>query len=178
MQITVTLFITKNEIFDWMSIQAKKHDLYFAIVKYWPNFEVIPLQNWEQFKEQDQIHNPREIWIDIKPVKYDCHDQKDCCEKNPNRLSFQLPEMKENGLCEGILGTVTEDQIRLKKWKSVLRFFRNKTKPGMWVFNPHNKAKGFYKQLRYSAEIEELHQKGLQLLPIAGWNIVYINEPA
>ncbi|WP_027360580.1 hypothetical protein [Desulforegula conservatrix] len=178
MQITVTLFITKNEIFNLLKKQTDKHDLYFAIVKYWPNFEVIHLHSWEQFLEQDQIHNPRELWIDIKPIEVNCNGQRDCCDKNTNRLSFQFPHMKENGLCEGMLGTMCEDEVILKKWKSVLRFFQSKTTAGMWMQNPHNNAKGFYKHLRYSPEIKKLHENGLNLLPIAGWNMVYINEPA
>ncbi len=173
----ISIFITKNEIFNLIKREADKRKLYFAIVKYRPEFQVIPLENWEQFMEQDQIHKPRELWIDINPVKYDCHAQGDCCGKNPNRLSFQLPQMKENGLCEGVLSTMTEDEIRLKIWKSVLRFFRSKTTAGMWVLNPHSKAKSFYKHLRYSKAIDELHQKGLQLLPVAGWNLIFINKP-
>ena len=44
--------------------------------------------------------------------------------------------------------------------------------------NLSSKARGFYKNIRYSPGVAELHRQGLQLLPFAGGNRLFIDEPA
>ena len=101
----------------------------------------------------------------------------DCCSQNQDRLALQLPEMRQEGLREGKLGTLSEDETHLRVWRAVIRYFRKQTTAGVWVLNPSSRVRGFYKNIRYSAGVADLHRQGLQLLPFAGGNRVFVAEP-
>src|SRR4051812_41015211 len=103
MQITVCVFATRDEVYDWIAYQATRFDLHFALVRHQPEFEVIPLADWHQFEEREQTVQAREVWMDLRPVQHRCKGQFDCVSKNRDRLEFQLPEMWQNGLRPGIL---------------------------------------------------------------------------
>jgi hypothetical protein len=175
MQIKVSVFATRDEIHDWLAYQAGRFVLHFALVRYWPEFKVVPLADWQQFKEQNQAI--WEVWIDLQPVRHNCKGQLSCCSKNQDRLALHLPEMRPEGLRAGNLGTVSEDEGHLKVWRSIIRYFRKQTTAGMWVMNPSSGARGLSKNIRYSPGIAELHRQGLKLLPFAGDNRVFIEEP-
>lgn len=177
MQITVSVLATRDEIRDWLAYQARRFDLHFALVQYWPEFAVVPLAGWEEFDQHKGAESWREVWIDMQPVRQHCKGQMDCCSQNQDRLALQLPEMRPEGLRQGNLGTLSEDETHLRVWRAVIRYFRKQTTAGVWVLNPSSRARGFYKNIRYSAGVAELHRQGLQLLPFAGGNRVYIAEP-
>jgi hypothetical protein len=177
LQITVSVFATRDELRDWLAYQAGRFDLHFALVRYRPQFEVVPLAAWSAFDQHKGDEQWQEVWADLRPVRHRCKGQIDCCSQNPDRLALQLPDMRPEGLREGSLGTVSEDAPHLRAWRAVIRYFRKQTTAGMWVHNPSSGARGFYKHLRYSAGIAELHRQGLQLLPFAGGNRVLIEEP-
>jgi hypothetical protein len=177
MQITVNIFATADEIHAWFEYHLTRFDLHFALIKHWPDFDVIPLPDWQTFKEQAVTLRSRELWIDLKPLSLGRKGQFDCGSKNRDRLGLDLPEMRPEGMCQGNLGTLSEDEAHLKVWRSIMRYFRKQTTSGMWVMNPDSKARGFYKDLRYSAGIAELHRRGLQLLTHPAGNLVFIDEP-
>jgi hypothetical protein len=177
LQITVSVFATRDEIRDWLAYQAGRFDLHFALVRYWPEFEVVPLAAWSEFDQHKDAEQWREVWIDVRPVRHRCKGQMDCCSQNQDRLALQLPDSRPEGLREGRLGTLSEDEAHLRVWRAVIRYFRKQTAAGMWVLNPSSRARGLYKNIRYSASIAELHRQGLQLLPFAGGNRVFIEEP-
>jgi hypothetical protein len=177
LQITVSVLATRDEIRDWLAYQAGRFDLHFALVRYWPQFAVVPLAEWGEFDQHKDAEAWREVWIDLRPVRDQCEGQKDCCSQNQDRLALQLPEIRPEGLREGNLGTLSEDEAHLRVWRAIIRYFRTQTATGVWVFNPSSGARGFYKNIRYSAGVAEQHRQGLQLLPFAGDNRVFIAEP-
>jgi hypothetical protein len=177
LQITVSVFATRDEIRDWLAYQAGRFELHFALVRYWPEFKVVPLAPWSEFDQHKDAEQWREVWIDLRPVRHLCKGQLDCCSRNRDRLALQLPETRPEGLRGGTLGTVSEDEAHLRAWRAVIRYFRKQTTAGMWVLDPSSRARGFYKHLRYSAGIAELHRRGLRLLPFAGDNRVFVEEP-
>lgn len=166
-----------DEIYDWIAYQTKRFELHFALIKYFPEFEVKPMTHWQQFKDQAQVVQVNEVWFDLQPICCQCKGQLDCCSQNQDRLELHLPYMKPEGLRTGSLGTLSEDETHLKVWRSIFRYFRKQTTAGMWVMNPSSKERGFYKPLRYSQGIADLHRKGLSLLPFAGGNQIFIEEP-
>ena len=89
------------------------------------------------------------MWVGLQPFAHAC-GQKDACAQNPNRLELQLPEMTVAGLREGSLGTLSEDEDHLRRWRAILRNFRKRTTAGMWVMNPLTRARVLSKHLRYS----------------------------
>jgi hypothetical protein len=177
LQITVSVFATRDEIRDWLACQAGRFGLHFALVRYWPEFEVVPLADWSDFEQHKDAEQWREVWIDLRPLRHRCQGQLDCCSQNKDRLALHLPDRRPEGLREGSLGTLSEDPAHLRVWRAVIRYFRKQSTAGMWVLNPPSRARGFYKHLRYSPGIAELHRQGLQLLPFAGDNRVFIEEP-
>jgi hypothetical protein len=177
LQITVSVFATRDEIRDWLAYQAGRFDLHFALVRYWPEFEVVPLAAWSEFDLHKNAEQWREVWIDLRAVHHQCKGQMDCCSQNKDRLALDLPEMRPAGLREGDLGTLSEDETHLRVWRAIIRYFRKQTTAGMWVLNPSSRAQGFYQNIRYSSGVAELHRQGLQLLPFAGGNRVFIKEP-
>ncbi len=178
MQITVSVLATRDEIRDWIAYQAGRFDLHFALVRYWPEFEVVPLAAWSEFDKQKDAEQWREVWIDLRLVRHKCKGQLDCCSQNRDRLALQLPDRRPEGLREGRLGTLSEDEAHLRVWRAVIRYFRKQTSAGVRVVNESSEARGLYKNIRYSPGIAELHRQGLQLLPFAGGNRLFIEEPA
>jgi hypothetical protein len=176
MQTTVSVFATRDEIQTWLACQAERFDLHFALVRHWPEFSVIPLMDWQHFKEQEQAVQAREVWIDLRPVRHQCKGQLDCCDKNHDRLALQLPQLGPEGLREGSLGTLAADEVHLRVWRSIIRYFRGHTTAGVWVVNPASNARVFYNRIRYSPGIAALHRNGLQLLPFAGRSRGFIEE--
>jgi len=178
LQITVSVLATREEIRDWLTYQAGRFDLYFALVRYWPGFEVLPLATWSEFDQHKDAEHWREVWIDLRPVRHPCKGQLDCCSKNPDRLELQLPDRRPEGLREGRLGTLSEDAAHLRVWRAVIRYFHKQSIAGVWVVNASSGARGFSNKIRYSPGVAELHRQGLQLLPFAGDNRLCIEEPA
>jgi len=178
LQITVSVLATRDEIRDWLAYQAGRFDLHFALVQYWPEFKVVPLAAWSEFDQHKDAEQWREVWIDLRPVRHRCKGQLDCCSQNPDRLALQLPDRRPEGLREGRLGTLSEDEAHLRVWRAVIRYFRKQTTAGVWVVNESSGARGLYKNIRYSPGIAELHREGLSLLPFAGGNRLFIEEQA
>jgi hypothetical protein len=145
LQIAVSVFATRDEIRDWLAYQAGRFDLHFALVRYWPEFKVVPLADWSEFDQHKDAEQWREVWIDLRPVRHRCKGQLDCCSQNKDRLALQLPDGSPEGLREGSLGTLSEDAVHLRVWRAVIRYFRKRTTAGMWVLNPSSLARGFYK---------------------------------
>lgn len=177
MQITVSVLAVRDEIRGWLAYQAGRFDLHFALVRYWPTFEVMPLAEWGEYDQYKDAEQWREVWLDLRPIRHNCKGQMECCSQNQDRLALQLPEVRPEGLREGNLGTVSQDEAHLRVWRAVIRYFRKQTTAGVWVLNPSSGARGFYKNIRYSAGVAEQHRQGLHLLPFAGGNRVYIAEP-
>ena len=95
----------------------------------------MPLATWGEFDQHKDAERWREVWIDLQPLRHRCKGQSDCDAQNRHRLALQVPDKWNSGLRAGVLGTVSEDETRLKVWKSIIRFFRTKTKTGIWVFD-------------------------------------------
>jgi hypothetical protein len=178
LQITLSVLATRDEIRDWIAYQAGRFDLHFALVQYWPAFEVVPLAAWSEYDQHKDAEQWREVWIDLRPVRHECKGQLDGCSQNPDRLALQLPDRRPKGLRAGMLGTLSEDAAHLRVWRAVIRYFRKQTRAGVWVVNESSGARGLYKNIRYSPGVAELHRQGLQLLPFAGDNRLLIEEPA
>jgi hypothetical protein len=61
LQLTVAVFATRDEIRDWLAYQAERFDLHFALVPYWPEFEVVPLTAWCEFDQHKDAEHWREV---------------------------------------------------------------------------------------------------------------------
>lgn len=177
MQTTVTVYATHSEVFSWLNNQAERHILYFALVIPSPIYRLVPISECRQIPTHPAFVEACSVWIDLHPLIHDCRGQAECCDKNKDRLGLELPKTTEYGIGDWILGSLSEDDVHLRVWRSIIRYFRKKTTSGMWVLNPTTGARAFYKHLRYSDEIAKLHQTGLHLLPTAGSNRVLIEEP-
>src|SRR4051812_682151 len=114
MQITVSVLATRDEIYDWLAYQAGRFDLHFALVRYSPKFQVVPLAAWSELDQHKDAKQWREVWIDLRPVRHRGNGQLDCCSKNPDRLELQLPNTQPKGLQAGRLGTLSEDEAHLR----------------------------------------------------------------
>jgi len=176
MQLSISLFATRDELEGWVAAQAKRLPLHFALVRHRPTFELVPLPAWGRFLDADRERPAAEVWMDLQPIDIDGRGHLACCDRNPHRLSLHLPERRPEGLREGSLGTISTDETRLRAWRSVVRFVRERTTGGMWAVNARTRARGFYKHLRYSPAVAALHRQGLDLLPLAGDSRVVI-EP-
>lgn len=174
----ISVLATRDEIRDWLAYQAGRFDLHFALVRYWPEFEVVPLAAWSEFDQHKDAGHWREIWIDLRPVRHQCKGQLDCCSQNQDRLALQLPDQRPEGLQEGRLATVSRDEVHLRVWSAIIRYFRKQTTAGIWVVTMSPKARHFYKDVRYSPGIADLHRKGLPLWPLAGSHQMFIDLPA
>lgn len=176
-QITVSVLATLDEVGDWLAYQAGRFDLNFALVRHRPAFAVVPLASWSEFAQHRESEEWREVWIDLRPLRHDCKGQMDGCDQNQDRLALQLPELRPEGLREGSLGTLSQDEGHLRIWRAVIRYFRQQTTTGVWVLNPASGARGLSRNIRYSAGAAELHRRGLPLLPFAGNNRLLLAEP-
>src|SRR5262249_37107540 len=143
-----------------------------------PKYTVIPLADGQEFQERVTSARTSEVCIDLRPLRHRCKDQFDCCEKNPDRLVLELPILWRNTLREGSIYTLSDKTRYLNVWRPIIHSSRGRLTGGMRVLTRDCPAKEFYRDLRYSAGVAELHRRGLQLRPFAGGTEVFIEEPA
>lgn len=176
MQITIAAFATIDDIRDWITPFAEKTPLYFALVVYFP-YRVIPLTHWDHFVKKTSALRANELWIDLVPIPASRRGKIDPKYKNRERFIVNLPEFRKIGLCEANFGTVATKEKHLKVWRAIIRAVRKRTIGGMWIWNNIHRTKGFSNRQRYSPNVAALHAKGLNLMPFAGGNDVFIDEP-
>jgi hypothetical protein len=187
MQITMSFFATHGEVIDWMTHLTDRFNLHFALVKYWPKWQALAMKSWSDIATQDV--KPNEVWIGLDALATEGSTQMESVRQKPNRLSIHLPEIRPEGLREGMMGTLSEQPTHQKIWKAIMRHFKKNMKSGMWVCNPTNvnwtkspvaclRTKKFYKNHWYSPMIADLNRQGLSLLPFAGRNIMFVDEPS
>ena len=78
---------------------------------------------------------------------------------------------------EASFGTVATKDKHLKVWRAIVRAVRKNTTRGLWIWNDIHQTKAFSDRHGYSASVAAKHAQGLELLPFAGGNRLFIKEP-
>jgi len=176
MQITINAHVTLEDIYEWLAPFADKMSLYFALEVYFPKFRLHPLAHWNQFVQRAQKLKANELWIDLVPIPA-MRGQIDLKYKNRERFSIDLPEYRKSGLREVNFGTVATKEKQLKVWRAIIRAVCKNTSRGMWIWNDIHNTKAFSNRHGYSPRVAAQHAQGLELLPFAGGNRLFIAEP-
>ena len=56
-------------------------------------------------------------------------------------------------------------------FKKTITSFKKKMNKGAWVINPYNNARKYYKNHMYTNNARLAYEKGIKILPVAGWNL-------
>jgi hypothetical protein len=176
MQITINAHAKLEDIYEWLTPFTEKMPLYFALEVYFPKFRLHPLARWSDFVQKTQKLKANELWIDLVPIPA-MRGTIDLKYNNRERFSINLPELRKTGLREANFGTVATKEKHLKVWRAIIRAIRKQTTRGMWIWNDIHHKKAFSKRHGFSARVAEQHAQGLELLPFAGGNRLFIAEP-
>jgi hypothetical protein len=176
MQITINAHATLEDIYEWLSPFAENMPLYFALEVYFPKFRLHPLGRWDQFIQKAEKLKANELWIDLVPIPA-MRGKVDLKYKNRECFSINLPEYRKTGLREAWFGTVATKEKQLKVWRAIIRAVRKHTTRGMWIWNDIHSTKAFSDRSGFSARVAAQHAQGLELLPFAGGNRMFIEEP-
>jgi hypothetical protein len=176
MQITINAHATLEDIYEWLTPFTEKMSLYFALEVYFPKFRLHPVVRWSEFVQKAQKLKANALWIDLVPIPA-MRGKIDLKYKNRERFSINLPEYRKTGLREAWFGTVATKSQQLKVWRAIIRAIRKHTTRGMWIWNDIHETKAFSNRHGFSARVAAQHAQGLELLPFAGGNRLFIEEP-
>ena len=97
---------------------------------------------------------------------------------NPDALTFNIGRQEGDSLFVSALSARTEDPDSLKRWKAIARGLKKQAQRGLWAKNPETGAKGFYKDFWYTEAAGRFSLAGGILRPVAGGNVLSVEEPA
>src|SRR5205823_2321551 len=99
-------------------------------------------------------------------------------DNNPHRLDFDIPVITKDTMKPGLVGSVSDDPVRLKVFRRIAREVLNRTQDGLWLFSPATGTKGIAKRLRFTPAVADAVRNGLTLLPPGGGAMtVHVDEP-
>lgn len=97
--------------------------------------------------------------------------------KNQRALVIDVGTLQEGKLRESAIYAKTGEEGDIKMWRDLVADLRKRTHAGLWGLNSSTGAKHFYKQNRYTAAVAREAEHGLQLVPLAGSNRFFVEEP-
>lgn len=178
MKKTLDFYANPDELQDWLTGWIDRFELHAVGCKFFPRRRTLLPHNPASedhsaisFGEYDEIV----FGPDLDALARFSADLKS--SDYPSGFRIMPPRMTDEGLRSGAMDLIQKEPIHLLLWKSLVADVKRHTTAGMWVYSPFTQCKGFYKYLRYAPGIVDLTQRGVKLLPIAGDNVVTIDEP-
>lgn len=165
-----------DEIINVIKNSVLQYDLYVVSIQLFPKFTC------ELIRKEDINEKNKVISNSIMIVLYNyepnlfIEDYNVFLDENTDGIIFELGVLDDEKLKESRISSITENKDTLKIWKDIVKRFKNTMLKGAWVINPNNGAKEYYKNHCYTLLAKELFQKGVKIMPYAGWNEYILNE--
>lgn len=129
----------------------------FEMIKFRPNFDPSDIGKLDM----------------IVISKFDIPDEdsyRSFMKKVDNSLLITIGKETDEKLYESSIGIWSETEID-PDFKKVITSFKKKLNKGAWVLNPNNNARKYYKTHMYTNNAKLAYEKGIKILPVAGWNL-------
>lgn len=165
-----------DEVIKVIKKSVLQYNLYLVSIQLCPKFNCEIIRKEEFNEKEDIIYNSRMILLYNYEPNVSVKDYNDFLDKNNDSLIFEIGMQKEEELKESRISSITENKDTLKIWKDIVKRFKSTMLKGAWVVNPSNGAKEYYKNHCYTSSAKELFQKGIEILPYAGWSKYILNK--
>ena len=174
-KINVQFHAEPTELVRFIKDCVKEYDLYIVLLENNPDF-VAKIVIEAEYSVNIKISDTNRVCLSINEPCITSSNLLEFLDKNPNCLTVTIGRYSDNKLVESVLAAQTDNTSSLKVWKNVVKKLNSITLAGAWVVNPHNGAKVFYKQHRYTERAKKLSEEGVNILPIAGWNYFVLSQ--
>lgn len=175
-KINVQFHAEPNEIVTLIKECVKEFNLYVVLVKLQPSFTATLINTSDDVLENVATCNTNRVCLCINQPNTLANSYLEFIDRNPDCLSITIGKFCDDKLEESVLATKTENIETFKVWKKVVKKLNFITLAGVWVVNPSNEAKAFYKQHRYTEGAKKLFEDGVKIMPVAGWNYYILGE--
>jgi hypothetical protein len=178
-KIAISFHALPSEIIALVSKWAEDEGLHVVTMEFAPGFRVELLESGSAFTRhiESSHHVPRRVYLCRTLPSLDVTSPLEFMNRNPDCLIIDLGRHSDGKLAESVFAANTDVDGDLKVWRRLAADLKGRTKAGLWGVNPTTGARHFYKQNRYTAAVADEAKRGLQLVPIAGWNLFFIERP-
>ncbi|MGN6548208.1 MAG: hypothetical protein ACTHK7_24445, partial [Aureliella sp.] len=134
---TVVCFVTPEELAAWIDEWRVLFGLEAGVVRYRPQFELLPLEKTEGIRD---IWNPEsngemrvdEIWLSVDPLELNGRSDTQIRGSNRDSLIIRTPKVTASSIGETSIGSVSTSPEYLKTWKKLVSNLKQRTQSGMW----------------------------------------------
>jgi hypothetical protein len=172
------LHVLPDELLDWVEQWRDEFGLSIAKITYQPKYSARDVHDFHQLRKSVAAGKaPDELWLSLRPFKLSHVGKTATEDANRNALFISFPFLSRDGLLECLLGSESKAVTNAKLWKLLMGRVKRSCGKGLWVLNPKQHIKKFYSNIYYTSGAGEASRKGLALLPIAGGNVMSVEEP-
>jgi hypothetical protein len=148
---------------------AESSGLNMVIAQLFPDFKIFAVER-DDFCRLNSVSIVINSIFFIQDIPRISDDYMSFLRNNANMLTLSIGKVDAEGLRESILSGQTEDTSIFKKWNIVSSKLKKITIAGVWIVNPNNNCKNYYKNHRYTVEARNRYRNGLKMMPGNGWN--------
>jgi len=176
-KISLQFHATEKEILKLVEQIFDEKKLFLTFIKHRP-FTVIGIkQPLDPVSSSLKIVEVDEICFSLDHPNIEAKSWGEYLDINADMLYLTVGKLTDKGLGETFLAGISSKPECLKIWRKIQKMIRSFTRTGAWVLNPKTNAKGFYKNCRFSQGAFDLYQRGVKILPLAGWNVILFEPP-
>jgi hypothetical protein len=167
-----------NELLDWIEEWTSMFGLHIATISYQPMYKARAVADVKAIlRELRSNIYPDELWLSRSPFAFSATTKSATENANKYSLFIAFPQLSSAGLRESVVGAEDGTNEDAKLWRRLVKSIKGKCERGLWVVNPRLKLKKYYKTAYFTKGACAASRAGLLLLPVAGGNIMAVDEP-
>lgn len=177
-KVNIIFHALPTEIITFAGEWADRHNLYMTAIDFFP-FRVHVLRTAIELQGHvESAGMPRRICLSTRQPDATASSPLDFMNRNSSSLVLDIGKYADRTLVESVLSAKTERKEELRIWRLLASDLKSRTTAGLWGLNPTTGAKHYYRDHRYTSTVARETGHGLQLVPVAGWNLLFIDEPS
>ncbi len=164
-KLSIQFHATYIDLFEFV-IEMYKNSFSVCGLILFPRFEIIKIN-----EELETCDMKKFNMIIISKLDIQNEDSYDSfIKKQDNNLLITIGKESNDELYESSMGIWSEFEID-SDFKQYITSFKKKMNRGAWVLNPFNNSRKYYKNHMYTNNARIAYERGVRILPIAGWNL-------
>ena len=165
-RVNVQFHATIDDIYDLIYSILGTGRFNLVGVSFFPNYTVESI-----YKNISIINIQKYNWIVISKHNIQIsNDHNEFIKMQDNNLVIEIGKINENIIKESTIQIFSTTEID-SDWKRIINKFKKNLLRGAWVLNPYNNAREYYKNHMYTNNARLAYEKGVEICPIAGWNL-------
>lgn len=164
-KLSIQFHATYIDLFEFV-IEMYKNNFSVCGLILFPRFEIIKIT-----EELETCDMKKFNMIIISKLDIQNEDSYESfIKKQDNNLLITIGKESNDELYESSMGIWSEFEID-SDFKQYITSFKKKMNRGAWVLNPFNNSRKYYKNHMYTNNARLAYERGVRILPIAGWNL-------